>query len=86
MANDTKMNTEVTMECKLDKNTFTEVKIQVEVYWVLTLCSVIGYECFGRNCYLHLQDEVTQKSSIRKEYVWESKITKLGYKFQSTLV
>jgi hypothetical protein len=27
--------------------------------WVVTLCSVlVGYQCFGGPCYLHLQDEV----------------------------
>jgi hypothetical protein len=34
------------------------VKIQVEVFWVVTLCSVlVGYQHFGGPCYLCLQDE-----------------------------
>jgi hypothetical protein len=31
------------------------VKFQVEVFWVVTLCSVVvGYQCFRGPCYLHL--------------------------------
>jgi len=31
------------------------VKIQVEVFWVVTPCSaVLGYQCFGGPCCLHL--------------------------------
>jgi hypothetical protein len=38
---------------------FMVVKIQVEVSWVVTACSVaVGYQCFRGPCYLHLQDEV----------------------------
>jgi len=34
---------------------FTMVKIQVEVFWVVTPCSVVtGYQCFGGSCYFHL--------------------------------
>jgi hypothetical protein len=34
--------------------------IQVEVFWVVTPCSVVvGYQHFGGPCYLHLQGEVT---------------------------
>jgi hypothetical protein len=33
--------------------------IQVEVFWVVTSCSVvIGYQCFGGPCCYHLQGEV----------------------------
>jgi len=37
------------------------VKIQVEVFWVVMLCSVVvGYQCFrGQSC-LQLQGEVTR--------------------------
>jgi len=32
------------------------VKIQVEVFWIVTLCSVaVGYQHFGGSCCLHLQ-------------------------------
>jgi len=35
------------------------MKIQFEVFWVMTVCSVVvGYLCFGRPYYLHLQGEV----------------------------
>jgi hypothetical protein len=34
---------------------FTVVKIQVEVFWVVTVSSVtVGYHCFGAPCCLHL--------------------------------
>jgi hypothetical protein len=37
---------------------FTAVKIHVEVFWVVTPCSVVvGYERFGRPCCLCLQGE-----------------------------
>jgi len=37
---------------------FTTVKIQVEVFWVVSPCSVvIGYQRFGDPWYLHLQGE-----------------------------
>jgi hypothetical protein len=36
------------------------VKIQVEVFWVVTPCSVVvGYQCFGEPFCLHVQGEVT---------------------------
>jgi len=35
------------------------VKIQVEVFWVVTPCSVVvGYQRFGEPCCLHLHGEV----------------------------
>jgi hypothetical protein len=38
---------------------FTTTKIQVVIFRVLTPCSdVVGYERFGRLCFLHLQGEV----------------------------
>jgi hypothetical protein len=47
---------------------YTEVKNQVEVFWVVTACSVpVGYQHFRGPCCLHLQGEVigitTQKVS-----------------------
>jgi hypothetical protein len=37
---------------------FSAVKIQVEVFWVVKLCSdVVGYQCFGVSCCLLLQGE-----------------------------
>jgi hypothetical protein len=34
--------------CNPRFDVFTAVKIQVEVSWVVTLCSVVvGYQCFG---------------------------------------
>jgi len=39
---------------------FTVVKIHIEVFWIVTSCSVVvGYQNFGGPCCLHLQDEVT---------------------------
>jgi hypothetical protein len=36
---------------------FVAAKIQVEVFWVVTPCSVmVGYRRFERCCCLHLQD------------------------------
>jgi hypothetical protein len=37
---------------------FTAVKIHVQVFWVVTLCSVVGYHCFGGPYCLHLEGEV----------------------------
>jgi len=43
------------------------VKIQVQVFFVLTLCSdMVGYQRFGGSSYLHLQGEV------KMERVWSS--------------
>jgi hypothetical protein len=39
---------------------FTAVKIQFEVFWVLTPSSVVGYQRFGGPCCLHLQGEVPE--------------------------
>jgi len=37
---------------------FVAVKFQVEIFWVMTPCSVAaGYRRFGRPCFLHLQRE-----------------------------
>jgi len=34
----------------------TKELVQVEVFWVVTLCGVtVGYQCFGGPCGLHLQ-------------------------------
>jgi hypothetical protein len=42
---------------------FMEVKIQVEVFWVLKPCSVVvAYQQFGGPCCLHLQVEVCMAS------------------------
>jgi hypothetical protein len=36
---------------------FMVAKIHV-VFWIVTLCSdVVGYQCFGGSCFLHLQGE-----------------------------
>jgi hypothetical protein len=38
---------------------FTAVMFQVEVFWVVTPCSVaVGYRHFIDPCYLHLQGEL----------------------------
>jgi hypothetical protein len=44
------------------------VMFQVEVFWiVVTPCGVVvGYQCFGGPCFLHLQGEV------KKEAAWTS--------------
>jgi len=43
---------------------FTAVKIQFEVLWVVTPCSVVvGYRRFGRPCCLHVQCITAQKTS-----------------------
>jgi len=39
--------------------------IQVELFWVVMRCSiVVGYQCFGGPCCLHLQGEVTILSEL----------------------
>jgi hypothetical protein len=53
---------------------FPKVKIHVEVFWVLKLCSVaIGYKCFRGPCYRHLHPEV-----------WGSKVVWNGITTQKT--
>jgi hypothetical protein len=43
---------------------FTAVMFQVDVFWVMTLCSVVvGYQRFGGPCCLHLQGEVDRKKN-----------------------
>jgi hypothetical protein len=42
---------------------FTTVKIQIEILWVVTPCSVVvGYQRFRGPCCLHLQGELNFKS------------------------
>jgi hypothetical protein len=46
--------------CNFISEIFTSLKIEVEVFWVLTSCSVVvGYQRFGGSCRLHLQGEVS---------------------------
>jgi len=41
------------------------VKIHVEIFWVVTPCSVVAvYQCFGEPYYLHLQGEVHRGSKV----------------------
>jgi len=50
---------------------FTAVMLQVEFFWIAIPCSVVvGYQCFGGTCCLHLQGEVngTGKIGIGIEY------------------
>jgi hypothetical protein len=43
---------------------FTAVKIQVNVFWVVTPYSdVVEHQCFGGPCCLHLQGEMTSSPS-----------------------
>jgi hypothetical protein len=43
---------------------FTVVMIKVEVFWVVTPCSiVVGYRRFGGPCCFHLQDEVEMETA-----------------------
>jgi hypothetical protein len=38
---------------------FTAVMFQVEVFWVVTLCSyMVGYQRFGGPCCFHLQGDL----------------------------
>jgi hypothetical protein len=42
---------------------------QVEVFWVVTPCSVVvGYQPFGGLCWLHLQDDVAGDGKNRHIY------------------
>jgi hypothetical protein len=44
-----------------------EMKIQVVVLWIVTLCSdVVGYKHFGEPCYLHLH------FTLKMEMEWPS--------------
>jgi hypothetical protein len=46
---------------------FIVMMIQVEVFWVVTPCSVVvGYQCFRGPCCL--QGEVTRMEKIRHRY------------------
>jgi hypothetical protein len=48
------------------------VKIQVEVFWVVTPCSaVVGYQFFGGPCCLHIQCEV-KWIGVKMEAAWTS--------------
>jgi len=50
----------------------TEVKIQVEVFWVLMSCSVVvGYQCFAGLCCFHLHPEVID---LKHPYVLKESI------------
>jgi hypothetical protein len=41
----------------------TVVEIQIEVFWVVMLCSVVvGYQCFRGSCCLHVQGEVKMEA------------------------
>jgi hypothetical protein len=43
--------------------------IHVEVFWVVTPYSVvIGYQCFGAPCYLHLQGEINGAGKMQRNY------------------
>jgi hypothetical protein len=45
---------------------FRAVMIQVEVFWVMTQCSVVtGYQRFRGTCYLHVQAKM--KSALTSE-------------------
>jgi len=35
------------------------VKNQIEVFWIATPRTIVGYQCFGGLCCLHLQCKVT---------------------------
>jgi len=49
------------------------VKIQVEVFWVVTLCiDAIGYQCFGGPCCLHLHLDFDL--TLNMEAAWSSKM------------
>jgi len=50
--------------------TFTAVMFQVEVFWVVTPCSVVvGYQSFRGPCCLHLQGEVKIEAAWTSETV-----------------
>jgi len=41
------------------------VKIEVVVFWIVPFCSdIVGYQCFGGPCCLHLQGEDGVYSNI----------------------
>jgi hypothetical protein len=45
------------------------VKIQVDIFWVVTPCSVVvGYQPFGEPCCFHLQGEVNGTGKGRHRY------------------
>jgi hypothetical protein len=57
---------------RLRYEVFTEVKIQVEVFWVLMSCSVVvGYQCFAGLCCFHLHPEVID---LKHPYVLKESI------------
>jgi hypothetical protein len=42
---------------------FTVLMFQVEVFWVVMPCGVVGYQHFRGSCCLHLQGEVKMKAA-----------------------
>jgi hypothetical protein len=61
-----KNNLDITVRLEV----LTEMKIHVTVYWILTQCSeVVGYQCFGGPCCMHLQGVVKMKATRPYEMV-----------------
>jgi hypothetical protein len=54
------------MKTYLDERfeTFTTVKIQVEVFWVVTPCNLMEYQCFRGPCCLHLHWAWTSETLV----------------------
>jgi hypothetical protein len=46
---------------------FTAVMIQVEVFWIVTPCSVVAYQRIGSPCFLHLQGEMKMEAAWTSE-------------------
>jgi len=47
----------------------TVVMFQVEIFWVVTPCSVVGYLCFRGSCCLHLQNELARMGKNGSHYL-----------------
>jgi len=61
---------------------FTTVKIQIEVFWIVTPGSVaVGYMCFGGLCCLHLPSHTMSRSrrpGLQSSLQWKLQLSYEG--------
>jgi len=62
-----------------DFEVFTAVKVHIEVFWGVTLCSfVVGYEHFGALCCFQFRGEDWLHFTLKMEAAWSSE-TSISY-------
>jgi len=67
---------------------FTAVEIQVEVFWVVTACSiVVGYQCHrGPNClHFHVEDGGSMAFILPQHYTASQPRSKLEFLFRTLM-